>query len=191
MQKLIFTTILVLTFTTACLAKSEPLLISFKTGAFVPDDGIFESTAMAGIEARFAINDDRVFVIEYSAGDAQSFTTGPMNGVSQTGSMQTETVSVGVLEFPDMKRGIYYGGGLAYQTFRISSVFDVSGDSYSVTTQPSRLAGYVTLGCALKQHYFVEAKYLYAGKKAWNPFSAEKTDLGGLSFNVGYRYAYK
>lgn len=170
----------------------KPLMIGIKTGYSMPADGDIDAIRLTGVEAQFAITDKQVFMIEFDSG-AQTNISGSYSGnISQAGNVITEYSIVSLMHFSNGlgKPGIYYGGGVAFTTFRFNSIFTLpNGSMFLVSSRPSRFGALLTLGFGGRKKFFVEARYLFTGKKAWNPFNNQKTDLGGFSLNAGYRLA--
>lgn len=174
-------------------ASPEHLLIGVKSAYSLPTKGSFESTLLTGIESQFAITDNTVFMLEYGYGSAADISATHANGTTETGSYIHDMAIVSVMRFPEGKgsRGIYYGAGIAYMKYRISSVVTSGTSVFSVTSQPTKLAGVVTLGYEGRQNFFVEARYIYAGKKNYNSLIGESTDFSSMTVNAGYRFAIK
>ena len=175
-------------------ASRAPLMLGIKTGYSMPADGDLESTMLTGLEAQFAVTDQRVFLVEIDYG-FKSGISGPYSGnVSQSGNAISQFAVVSLMQFKGgtRKAGLYYGAGLAYTNYRISSIVTTaSGAMFVVNAKPSRFGGLFTLGYGGRSGLYTEARYLFAGKKMWNPLINTKTDLGGFSLNAGYRLALK
>lgn len=171
---------------------SAPLMLGLKSGYSMPADGDMESTMVTGIEAQFAVSDERVFMIEYDYASKSDLSGTYTGNTSQSGTAISEFAVVSLMHFENglEKPGLYYGAGLAYSTYRFSTIVtSATGAMFSVNSHPSRLGGILTLGYGGRKKFYIETRYLYAGKKEWNPLTNQKTDLGGFSLSAGYRLA--
>ena len=174
-------------------ASSAPLMIGVKTGYSLTSDSEFENRMLIGAELQFAITDRNIFVVEASYGPSAGMSGSYPGNTTQTGDATSLYALASIMRFPKSPgTGLYYGGGLAYITFNISTVFTTSsGAMFMVNSRPSRLGIHLTAGWGGREKFFIEGRYLYTGKKQWNPFANQGTDLGGLSLNAGYRLAIK
>jgi hypothetical protein len=175
-------------------ASRAPLMLGIKTGYSMPADGDLEATMLTGVEAQFAVTDQRVFLIEMDYGSKAGISGSYTGNVSQSGNAISQFAVVSLMQFNGgtRKAGLYYGAGLAYTNYRISSIVTTaSGAMFVVNAKPSRLGGLFTLGYGGRSGLYAEARYLFAGKKMWNPLINAKTDLGGFSLNAGYRLKLK
>lgn len=197
MKKLLFSILTVLLISSANSLASErkdarPLYIGIKTGALFPADGDFKITNLVGVDVQFQLNSKYVLLIEHNFSATKDYTptVAPAPGLNSKAGSNFSAVSI--TKFPRRKSavGFYYGLGVARATYRINANLASGGLIYTVTSEPTRLGGLVTIGYGGRSRLFIEAKYLYTGKKRWSPVGGDN-DLGGLTLSTGYRFTFR
>ena len=60
---------------------------------------------------------------------------------------------------------------------------------YNIKSRPSQTGVVALIGYKPgKSGLSLEARYLFAGKKQWDPLSSDGMNMGGFSFVTGYRF---
>jgi hypothetical protein len=164
-----------------------------KTGYFIPADGDLDNTMTSGLEFDFAMGPKHLLSMEFLVGASANCRDSAPGAVTHECKAVTQVMTMSVITRSKKSAGLYFGLGLANVTHRISLLTSIApGETYFITSQPSRTGLLFTLGYGKQDTGFMlEGRYLMAGKKRWNPFSDAGTDMGGLFLSGGYIYMIK
>ena len=175
-------------------ADSAPLPLTVRAGYAMPADGNTDNAGVAGVEAEFVISERLRLALSYDMGFSAGCTV-PTAGVTTNAcDVKTQTLAVAVKSAPENHGGLYAGLGVARERRDTGLTATQGGAVYRISSKPSRIGLLALIGYAPRgsgEGPVIEARYLLAEKKQWNPLDPGGARMGGLTITAGYRILIK